>query len=146
MLLLLVKCTLEWLLLSEVAGAGMVCPALSQGGSVSPCPYLPEINAAATVKAGSCCDQNGVAGWHLFLQAFLLKMEIISSSFGLQESWEVMQTCMLWAWKDKSMHENSPFSSLVLISKDIEIIPLLLQICWISDAHKKSHHVQTLGI
>lgn len=122
----------------------MVHPALSQGGSVSPCLYLPEVNAAATVKAGSCCDQNDVTGWHLFLQAFLLNMEIMSSSFGLQESWEMMQTCMLWAWKDESMHEYSPFSSLALISKDTEIIAVLLQICCISDAHKKSRKKEEL--
>lgn len=61
-LLLLVKCMLELLLLSEAAGAGLVCPALSQDDFVSLCLYLPEVNAAATVKAGSCCDQNDVVG------------------------------------------------------------------------------------
>lgn len=81
-----------------------------------------------------------------FLQAFLLKMEKVSSSFCLQESWERVQTSMLWAWKDRSVHENSPFSSLSLISKNIEIIPLLVEICWISEAYKKSHHVQILGV
>lgn len=53
---------LELLLLSEAAGAGLVCPALSQDDFVSLCLYLPEVNAAATVKAGSCCDQNDVVG------------------------------------------------------------------------------------
>lgn len=57
----------ELLLLSEVAGVGtvdcerMVRPALRRGGSVSPGLYLPEVNAAATVIAGSCCEQNSVA-------------------------------------------------------------------------------------
>lgn len=62
LMLLLVKSMLEPLLLSEAAGARMVCPAWSQGASASLCLYLPEANAAATMKAGSCCDQNGVAG------------------------------------------------------------------------------------
>lgn len=76
---------LELLLLSEAMGAGtvncerMVCPALSRGHSVSPCLYLPEVNAAATVIAGSCCEQNNVAGRHFFLQAFLLKMKAMGN-------------------------------------------------------------------
>lgn len=56
----------------------------------------------------------------------------------------MMQTCMLWAWKDESMNEYSPFSSLALISKDTEIIAVLLQICCISDAHKKSRKKEEL--
>lgn len=59
------------------------------------------------------------------------------SSFGPQESPElsaslyVIMVCMLVAWKDKLTHENSPFSSLALISKDIVIIALLLLILYI---------------
>lgn len=59
---------LELMLLLEAAGVGtlgfegMVRPALSRGGSVSPCLYLPEVNAAATVIAGGCCEQDNVAG------------------------------------------------------------------------------------
>lgn len=56
------------------------------------------------------------------------------SSFGLQDSPElnaslyVVMVCTLWAWKENIVHENSPFSSLALISKDIVIIALLLVI------------------
>lgn len=46
----------------QSAAVFMVCPALSQAGSVSLCLYLPEVNAAAAVKAGGCCDQKDVAG------------------------------------------------------------------------------------
>lgn len=59
---------LDVLPLLEAVGAGtvrcegMVRPALSRGRSVSPCLYLPEVKAAATVIAGSCCEQNNVAG------------------------------------------------------------------------------------
>jgi len=69
---------------------------------------------------------------------------MIGSSFGLQESPEinaslyVLIICMLWAWEYKIMHENSPFSSLLLISKDIVIIVVLLLILCISDAQKTS--------
>lgn len=69
---------------------------------------------------------------------------MIGSSFGLQESPEinasldVVMVCMLWAWKGKIMHENSPFSSFALISKGTMIIAMLLLILCISDAQKKN--------